>query len=142
MLSKTSVRFAILFMWSFFFPSWFYVSKGVLEDYLDLLNHADLVQVSIITLWLPVGFFGVLLYLLFLTPKAFVRGEKIKEIYRSQTIKLWDKIVTIFALCGIAFAVAWTYHSIDLLEKYGYEYSRDLTRITPTGIHLMYVKAR
>ncbi|MDN4693212.1 hypothetical protein QYZ45_00245 [Vibrio parahaemolyticus] len=84
----------------------------------------------------------MLLYLLFLTPKAFVRGEKIKEIYRSQTIKIWDKIVTIFALCGIAFAVAWTYHSIDLLEKYGYVYSRDLTRITPTGIHLMYVKAR
>ncbi|CAH8195453.1 hypothetical protein [Vibrio aestuarianus] len=31
--------------------------------------------------------------------------------------------------------------SIDLLEKYGYVYSRDLTKITPTGIHLMYIKA-
>ncbi|TMX67937.1 hypothetical protein DA097_07220 [Vibrio rotiferianus] len=45
------------------------------------------------------------------------------------------------ALAGVAFAAGWTYHSIDLLEKYGYVYSRDLTKITPTGIHLMYIKA-
>ncbi len=142
MLSKTKVRLAVLFMWSFFFPSWLYVSTGVLEDYLDLLNHADLVQVSIITLWLPVGFFGVLVYLLCLTPKAFLFGKKVKDIYHPQTIKFWDKLVAIFALCGIAFSAGWTYHSIDLLDKSGYVYSRDLTRITPTGIHLMYVKAR
>ena len=141
MRPMTKVRFAILFMWSFFFPSWLYVSIGVLKDYLDLLNHADFVQVSIITLWLPVGFLGVLLYLLCLTPKAFVLGEKIKDIYLPKTIKIWDKLVVIFALSGIAFAAGGTYHSIDLLEKYGYVYSRDLTKITPTGIHLMYIKA-
>ncbi|MYM57718.1 hypothetical protein GTG28_00525 [Vibrio sp. OCN044] len=142
MLPKAKIRIAIVFIWIFFFPIWVYVSSVVLDDYFDLLNNADKVQVSIITLWLPVGFLGVLLYLLCMTPRAFWLGRKINEVYQPKTIKMWNKIMLIFALLGIAFAAGWTYHSLDLLDRSGYVYSRDLTKITPTGIHLIYVKSR
>ncbi|MBF4354192.1 hypothetical protein EAY36_23365 [Vibrio anguillarum] len=54
---------------------------------------------------------------------------------------LVNKLCIYFALAGVAFAAGWTYHSLDLLDRYGYVYSRDLTEITPTGIHLMYIKS-
>ncbi len=43
---------------------------------------------------------------------------------------------------GGARAAGCASHPIDSVEKYGYVYRRDLTTITPTGIHLVYVKAR
>ncbi|MDG2589981.1 hypothetical protein P7M45_23875, partial [Vibrio parahaemolyticus] len=103
---------------------------------------ADTVPVSIITLWVPVGVFGALVCVLFMTPKALLYGKKINELYSQRAMQLANKISLYFALAGVAFAAGWTYHSIDLLEKYGYVYSRDLTKITPTGIHLMYIKSR
>ncbi|MEK1976053.1 hypothetical protein WOB87_23720, partial [Vibrio parahaemolyticus] len=66
---------------------------------------------------------------------------KLNELYSPRAIQLANKISLYFALAGVVFAAGWTYHSIDLLEKYGYVYSRNLTKITPTGIHLMYIKA-
>lgn len=68
-------------------------------------------------------------------------GKKINEVYSQSAMQLANKICVYFALAGVAFAAGWTYHSIDLLQKYGYVYSRDLTNITPTGIHLKYVRA-
>lgn len=76
-----------------------------------------------------------------MTPKSLLYGKKVNELFSLRAMQLANKISLYFALAGVAFAAGWTYHSIDLLEKYGYVYSRDLTRITPTGIHLMYIKA-
>ncbi|WNW06633.1 hypothetical protein [Vibrio alginolyticus] len=139
---KTKIRLAGLFFVSLMLLCWFYPSYGVYLDYLELLNRADTVQVSVITLWAPVGVFGALVCVLFMTPKALLYGKKINELYSQRAMQLANKISIYFALAGVAFAAGWTYHSIDLLEKYGYVYSRDLTKITPTGVHLMYVKAR
>ncbi|TMX46287.1 hypothetical protein DA100_02585 [Vibrio sp. Hep-1b-8] len=138
---QTKIRLASLFFISLMLLCWFYPSYGVYLDYLDLLNRADTVQVSIITLWVPVGVFGALACVLFMTPKAMLYGKKVNELFSQRAMQLANKISLYFALAGVAFAAGWTYHSIDLLEKYGYVYSRDLTRITPTGIHLMYIKA-
>ncbi|WP_417197968.1 hypothetical protein [Bizionia sp.] len=139
MLSKTKIRFCISLLLLFFFLIWFYVSKGVLGDYIDLLSHATVVQVSVITLWLPVGFLGVLLCMLWMSPKALWKGKKINQIYSPKAIQRANNISIYFALAGIAFAVGWTYHSLDLLDRYGYVYSSALTKFTPTGIHLIYV---
>lgn len=138
---QTKIRLASLFFMSLMLLCWFYPSYGVYLDYLDLLNRADTVQVSIITLWVPVGVFGALACVLFMTPKALLYGKKVNDLFSQRAMQLANKISLYFALAGVAFAAGWTYHSIDLLEKYGYVYSRDLTRITPTGIHLMYIKA-
>ncbi|MEZ9063852.1 MULTISPECIES: hypothetical protein [Vibrio] len=142
MSHKIKLRLAGVFVLLFGLLCWGYPSYIVYRDYLDLLNRADTVQVSIITLWVPVGFLGALGCVFFMTPKALVYGKKINELYSQRAMQLANKACIYFALAGVAFAVGWTYHSIDLLDKYGYVYSRDLTRITPTGIHLMYVKAR
>lgn len=140
MQRKISPRIAcslLLFIAIFLWSSITYV---VVMDYMDLLNRLDKVQVSIITLWCPFGMLGAVFSLILMSPKAIYLGKGIGEVYSPKTMQLANKVTIYFALAGVAFAAGWTYHSIDLLEKYGYVYSRDLTKITPTGIHLMYIK--
>ncbi|HEQ3516734.1 TPA: hypothetical protein VGT23_003449 [Vibrio cholerae] len=141
MSPKNKVRLAGLFLLLLLIPSWAWVSYQLFQDYLALLNRAPVVRLSVITLWLPIGFLGVVLSLLAMSPKALLYGKKTNEIYSPKTKQLANKVSIYFALAGVAFAAGWTYHSIDLLERYGYVYSRHLTNITPTGIHLMYVRA-
>ncbi len=62
MLSKTKVRCAAVLSF-LLVPLWFWVSVGVFQDYIDLLNREEMVQVSVITLWVPVGGFGAILFI-------------------------------------------------------------------------------
>ena len=142
MQQKVSPRIACLLLLIIAISLWFGITYVVIMDYVDLLNHANQVQVSVITLWSPIGMLGAVLCLLVMCPKAIYQGKGIGQVYSPKVMQVANKVTLYFALAGVAFAAGWTYHSIDLLEKYGYVYSRDLTRITPTGIHLMYVKAR
>nr|WP_014343727.1 hypothetical protein [Aliivibrio fischeri]AEY78121.1 hypothetical protein [Aliivibrio fischeri] len=119
---------------------WFYLTKGVWGDYQDLLNHKSEVQLSLITLIFPIGFFGTLLVMLIQFPIAIFYGKKIENIFSDKTMKLSNKICIYSALLGVVSAVAFALYSMKLLDEYGYEYSYELTDITPTGIHLMYIK--
>ncbi|EGR3179323.1 TPA: hypothetical protein NG675_003483 [Vibrio parahaemolyticus] len=142
MQSKIKVRVAVALACVMMFTIWFIPSYGVLGDYQNLLAHSSIVQVSVITLWVPVGMLGASFSTILLAPKALFHGKKFNETYSRKTMQLVNRVSLYFALAGVAFAAGWTYHSIALLDKYGYVYSRDLTKITPTGVHLMYVKAR
>lgn len=140
MQPKTRIRLAGTFVILFGALCWIYPSYIVLCDYMDLVNRASIVRVSVITLWVPIGLLGAMGSILIMSPKALLYGKKINEIYSQRALQIANKVCIYFALAGVAFAAGWTYHSIDLLSRYGYVYSRDLTKVTPTGIHLMYVK--
>lgn len=139
---KTKTRLSGVILLVAFPVLWFIPTYSVFCDYLSLVNREDLVTLSVITLWVPVGFLGPVLGLLWMSPKALYYGKGVGDLYSVKAMQLANKVCVYFALAGVLFAVGWTFHSFNLLERYGYEYSRDLTRITPTGIHLMYVKAR
>ncbi len=123
-------------------PLWFWISVGVFQDYIDLLNREEMVHVSVITLSVPVRGFGAILFIAIFSRVALVTGKTARFVIGERWTPVVNKTTLYFALAVIAFAVEWTYHSIDLLEKYEYVYRRDLIRITPTRIHFMYVKAR
>lgn len=140
MSQGVKVRLACLFLFGVAFGFWAVCTYGVYSDYMDIINRADVVKVSILTLWVPLGGFGAIACVSMMLPKVLYSGKKMNELYTQRQFVLVNKVCIWFALIGVAFAAGWTYHSLDLLEKYGYVYSRDLTRITPTGIHLMYVR--
>ena len=121
---------------------WFYLTNGVWGDYQDLLNRKSEVQLSLITLIFPVGFFGALLVMLVQFPIAIFYGKRIDHIFSDYAMKLSNKICIYSALLGVVSAVVFALYSMKLLDEYGYEYSYNLTKITPTGIHLMYVKTQ
>ena len=142
MQRKNIVRLAIICLWLLVLLCWLYPSYLVYRDYSALLDHAPTVKISVLNLWMPFGAFGVVISLLLLTPKAIIHGKKMNEIHSSKMLQLTNKTCVIFVLVGIVFTIGWTYHSLDLLDKYGYEYSGKLTKVTPTGIHLIYVKSK
>jgi len=141
MSPQTKVRLAGVFILAIGLLCWGYPSYIVYSDYLDLVNRASTVRLSVITLWVPFGFLGAVLSMIILLPKSLVSGKKFSELYSKKTVLLANKITIVFTLLGVAFSAGWTYHSLNLMKQYGYTYSRDLTQITPTGIHLMYVKS-
>lgn len=141
MPSKTKVRLGVLFIWILGFGAWYFVSCDVLQSYLDLLNHEHVVTFSPIALWIPIGGFGLVLYLIFMTPRAFYQGKTIVQIESPQTRDKWNKIVLFFILLGVAFAAGWTYHTFDLMDKYGYVYSDELNRNAGTSIYRKWVKS-
>ncbi|MGF1907808.1 hypothetical protein L4C41_22290 [Aliivibrio salmonicida] len=119
---------------------WLYLTNGVWGDYQDLLNHKSEVQLSLITLIFPVGFFGALSVMLVQFPIAIFYGKRIDSIFSENAMKLSNKICIYSGLLGVLSAVVFALYSMSLLDEYGYKYSYELTNITPTGIHLMYVK--
>ncbi|XEV13633.1 hypothetical protein ACBZ90_01660 [Vibrio alginolyticus] len=140
MQSKTRVRLAVIFMWLLGFGAWYFISCDVLQNYLDLLNREHVVTFSPIALWLPIGGFGFVLYLIIMTPRAFFYGKTIVQIVPHQTRAKWDKIILLFMLIGVAFAAGWTYHTFDLMDKYGYVYSDELNRNAGTSIYRKWVR--
>lgn len=140
MQSATRIRFASIIILIFILAFWFFPSYLVWLDYQRILDRANVVTLSIISLWLPIGGAGAVFVVLALLPKAIILGKGMNEIYSPRTMQIANKICVYFALAGVAFVFGWTYHSLDLLDKYGYEYSYQLTKITPTGIHLAYVR--
>ncbi|MGF1751936.1 hypothetical protein [Vibrio cionasavignyae] len=141
MQSKTRVRLAVIFMWLLGFGAWLLISNDTLQNYLDLLNHEQVVTFSPLALWLPIGGFGVVLYLIFMTPKAFYYGTTIVQLESHQKRAKWNKIILFFCLIGIAFAAGWTFHTFDLMDKYGYVYSDELNRNAGTSIYRKWVRS-
>ena len=140
MQSKNKIRIAAILS-QLLILAWLYPTLGVYGDYMALLNREPIVRVSVLTLWLPLGGLGAIICLVIFSCVAFYTGRTARLVIGEKWNSLVNKLCIYFALVGVAFAAGWTYHSIDLLDKYGYVYSRDLTKITPTGIHLMYVKS-
>jgi hypothetical protein len=139
MHSKNKVRLAACLS-PFLIAIWWYPTLGAYRDYIELLNHAPVVQVSVLALWVPIGALGAVSIIPPSACVALFTGKSLRTVIGEKWTPLINKIALYFALAGVAFAGGWTYHSINLLEKYGYEYSYNLTKITPTGIHLIYVK--
>ncbi|WP_428201241.1 hypothetical protein [Aliivibrio salmonicida] len=73
-------------------------------------------------------------------PIAIFYGKRIDSIFSENAMKLSNKICIYSGLLGVLSAVVFALYSMSLLDEYGYKYSYELTNITPTGIHLMYVK--
>ncbi len=119
---------------------WWIPTNGVWGDYQDLLNHENTVRLSLITLWVPIGFLGASIVMFVQASKAFIYGKKINKVFSESTMKRLNKMAIFSALLGVFSAVGFALYSMRLLDEYGYEYSYNLTEITPTGIHLMYVK--
>ncbi|MEZ9005632.1 hypothetical protein BCS71_24425 [Vibrio lentus] len=46
-----------------------------------------------------------------------------------------------FIFIGIAFATGWTYHTFELMDKYGYVYSDELNKNTGTSIYRKWVRS-
>lgn len=120
---------------------WLFISYTALQDYLDLLNHKHVVTFSPVVLLMLIGGLGAVLCAVVLFPKTIWYGKRFDEIYSSQTMSRVNRISVYFILIGVAFAAGWTYHTFDLMDKYGYVYSDELNRNAGTSIYRKWVRS-
>ncbi|WP_063649611.1 hypothetical protein [Aliivibrio fischeri] len=141
-LTPIKIRILILIYMPIMFFIWWIPTNGVWGDYQNLINQTDEIRLSLITLIVPIGFLGALITFAFMGIKSFFYGKKVNEVFSENAMKLSNKICIYSGLLGVVFAVVFALYSMKLLDEYGYEYSYELTDITPTGIHLIYVKTQ
>ncbi len=121
---------------------WWIPTNGVLGDYQDLLNQTDEVRLSLITLIVPIGGFIPLLISVALISIAIYSGKQARLVIGEKWTSTINRSCIYSMILGVVFAVVFALYCIKLLDEYGYKYSYELTDITPTGIHLMYVKTQ
>ena len=141
MQSKIKIRIAGTFLLLLIVGGWGFISYTVLLDYLDLLNHEHVVKFSPVALLMPVGGLGAVLFSIFFFPKAIWSGRKFNEVYSPKTKVMINRISIYFIFIGIAFSAGWTYHTFDLMDKYGYVYSDELNRNAGTSIYRKWVRS-
>lgn len=141
MLSNSHRAAGLLFLAASVFGYW-YVTQGVISDYQDILSHEPQVQLSLLALWMPLGFLGTLFVILITLPIAIFTGKPARLVIGEKWTPVITKVCLYSALVGVAFAIGLAYHSISLLGQNGYVYSSKMTQITPTGIHLVYLRTR
>ncbi|MEF1285401.1 MULTISPECIES: hypothetical protein [unclassified Vibrio] len=140
MQSKTKVRIAGVFFLIALVGGWLFISYVALQDYLDLLNNEPVVSFSPVVLLMPIGGLGVAFFAIVLFPKSIWRGERFDETYPPKVKAMVNRISIYFILIGVAFAAGWTYHTFDLMDKYGYVYSDDLNKHAGTSIYRKWVR--
>lgn len=141
MRQKNKLRVAGACLLLLIVGGWVLISYTALEDYLDLLNHKQVVTFSPVVLLMPIGGLGAVLCSVALFPKTIWYGKRFDEVYSSKTITKVNRISIYFILIGIAFAAGWTYHTFDLMDKYGYVYSDELNRNAGTSIYRKWVRS-
>ncbi|EMN7430376.1 hypothetical protein WB904_002905 [Vibrio parahaemolyticus] len=141
MPSKTKLRFAGACLLLLIVGGWLFISYTVLQDYLDLLNHEHVVTFSPVALLMPIGGLGAVACTVILFPKVIWYGKKFDEVYSFKTMAMVNRISIYFIFIGIAFAAGWTYHTFDLMDKYGYVYSDELNKNAGTSIYRKWVRS-
>lgn len=133
-------KLATIFLLIFLIVTWWYLSSFVWENYQDLINQKSVVTLSILTLWFPVGIWGGVASFTIMASKSIYTGKAMNQCLSPKAYQLSNKVVKYFAILGIFTAIGFAWHSFNLLDEYGYQYNSKLTKITPTGIHLVYTK--
>ncbi|MGF1807875.1 hypothetical protein L4C31_21810, partial [Aliivibrio sifiae] len=67
-------------------------------------------------------------------------GKQTRIVIGDDRMVRLEKIAIYGVLLGIVLTVVFSLYSMKLLNEYGYEFNYNLTKITPTGIHLKYIK--
>ncbi|AZL83342.1 hypothetical protein EIJ81_00305 (plasmid) [Aliivibrio salmonicida] len=104
------------------------------------MAHQEVVRLSLITLIVPLGGLLPVSILIFLFVIAIYTGKQARLIIGEQWTNIINKSCLYSVFLGVVSAIMFTLYSMKLLDEYSYEFNYNLTQITPTGIHLIYVK--
>jgi len=142
-LIKTSYRckvlFAGLFLNILFCGGWFFLSKGAYNTIDDILQGRNLIRVSVIGLWGPVGLFGICILSVASPSVAFITGKRSGIVWGDIGNRILKYIVNGCALLGVITAVGAYQWMTHRLEKQGYSYCRQLSTFSAMGRYEVYV---
>ncbi|WP_283131590.1 hypothetical protein [Enterovibrio norvegicus] len=118
---------------------WLYISLSIHETYQSVIVLDSIIDINVYGLWVPVGFIGVLIYLLCGVVVTIWTGTKASYVWGAKGNKIFNYIGGSFAVIGLLtamFAYDWM---TDTIESKGYTYCKPLSRLSAMGHHEVYV---
>ena len=136
---RGKVLFAGLFLNILFCGGWSLLSKACYNTVDDILKSRDLIEISVIGLWGPIGLLGFCILSIVSPSVAFITGDRSELVWGDTGNKILKYIVNGFALLGINTAVGANQWMTHRLEEQGYSYCRPLTTFSAMGRYEVYV---
>ena len=106
----------------------------------DLYLNASIVKINVYALWVPVGFFGALLFIISALFVAFKTRKKADQVWGEKGQKLGVRVTGIFAVLGLVFAISMYQWLTSELDERGYIYSKQESSLSAMGKHEVYIK--
>lgn len=138
-VGRKAVILSGLFVNIVFWGGWLWMSKSAYATFNSVLNSSDMVDINVIGLWMPLGFFGACLYGLASPIVAFSTGVKSNIAWGALGNKIANYTLVIFAILGVLTAIGAYQWMTSQLEGRGYLYCKPLSRISAMGRHEVYV---
>ncbi|WP_075478285.1 hypothetical protein [Moritella viscosa] len=119
---------------------WFYLSKGIYSNVIALLSGYTLVEINVYALWMPVGFIGILIWIFCGFITALIYGKKVNTVWSDKTERLLHRLIGLFGILGLVFAIAMYQWLGSELKARGYIYCEGESSLSAMGKHEVYMK--
>ncbi|HEH9402034.1 TPA: hypothetical protein SIA35_004146 [Aeromonas sobria] len=134
-LSVAIVALTLFALWA-----WWFISAAALKPYFALQAGEGVVKIGLHTLWAPVGLIGVLLVLLVTSPVCLLRGILISDILTGRRMTVANMVMIVFLAAGAVSGFIGYQKLKSQLADQGYTYCRVLSKTTPSGKYVTYVR--
>lgn len=136
--AKQSIAFVVLNL--FAIGTWLFISSVAVEPYFDMKAGADVVKIGVHTLWIPVGVIGVILVLVITTPICLLKGLLMSDVLTGRRMKAANILMISFLIAGVVSGFLGYQKLQSGLASSGYTYCRALSKTTPSGKYVTYVR--
>ncbi|MCE9932777.1 hypothetical protein [Aeromonas salmonicida] len=134
-LSVAIVTLTLFAVWA-----WWFISVAALKPYFALQAGEGVVKIAVHTLWAPVGLIGVLLVLLVTSPICLIRGVLMSDVLTGLRMKAANILMVCFLVAGVMSGFLGYQKLQSDLVSTGYTYCKALSKTTPSGKYVAYVR--
>jgi hypothetical protein len=134
-LSVAIVTLTLFAVWA-----WWFISSAALKPYFALQAGEGVVKIGLHTLWAPVGLIGVLLVLLVTSPICLLRGVLMSDVLTGRRMTVANVVMLAFLAAGAVSGFIGYQKLKSQLADQGYSYCKVLSKTTPSGKYVTYVR--
>ncbi|WP_270818127.1 hypothetical protein [Aeromonas sp. Y318-3] len=120
--------------------AWLFISSAALNPYFALQAGEGVVKIGLHTLWAPLGLVGVLLVLLVTSPVCLLKGLLMSDVLTGRRLKAANILMLSFLAVGAVSGFIGYQKLKSQLADQGYTYCRVLSKTTPSGKYVTYVR--
>ncbi|MFL9602847.1 hypothetical protein ACKC5Q_19400 [Aeromonas dhakensis] len=135
---KRSVAIVVLTLFALW--AWWFISSAALKPYFALQAGEGVVKIGLHTLWAPLGLVGVLLVLLVTSPVCLLKGLLMSDVLTGRRLKAANILMLSFLAVGAVSGFIGYQKLKSQLADQGYTYCRVLSKTTPSGKYVTYVR--
>lgn len=139
-VSRIKIVISTLFSLGVLGGGWFYVSRDAYLTYIDVVSKAEIVDINVYGLWMPLGASGVLITVIAAFSVAFVTKKKAHKVWGDKGQSFLNWLIGISGVIGLVFAFTSYHWMTSELKQDGYSYCKELSRFKAMGRHEVYVK--